>query len=51
MYLVYLLVLLAVMVFFTLPRYRNDFGKAARHAAIWIAIFLGLFIVVKVVSA
>ncbi|MEM6681182.1 MAG: hypothetical protein AAF607_02975 [Pseudomonadota bacterium] len=47
MQLVYLLILLAVIVFWTGRRYQNNFGKAAQHAGIWLAVFLGLFILVR----
>ncbi|MEM9878200.1 MAG: hypothetical protein AAF862_02870 [Pseudomonadota bacterium] len=47
MQLVYLLILLAVIVFWTGRRYQNNFGKAVQHAGIWLAVFLGLFILVR----
>lgn len=45
--LVYLLLLLAVILYFTLGGYKGNLPKAIKHACIWLAIILGLFVLVR----
>ncbi|MEM7570651.1 MAG: hypothetical protein AAF337_12730 [Pseudomonadota bacterium] len=45
--LVYLLLLLALIGFFTLGGYRGNWPKAGKHIGLWAAIFAALFIVFR----
>jgi hypothetical protein len=45
--LVYLLLLLAVIIYFTRNGYRGNLPQAVKHGAIWLAIILGFFVLLR----
>lgn len=48
--LVYLTILLAVIIYFTLGGYKGNLSQAVKHAIIWVAIILALFVVVRILG-
>lgn len=45
--LVYLLLLLVVVIYFTAGSYKGNMSKALRYGILWLAIILALFVVLR----
>lgn len=48
--LVYLLLLLVVIIYFTAGSYKGNMPKALKHGVIWLAIMLALFVILRAVG-